>query len=275
MTSYYNKTRTSKSIPRKLVKERKLHLVPIYYLLRTSRLAQEGIENSGSYYFADHIYAGQPAGRYLIGRVLDTMLLKLPAARSFRYRYLYAKEEIRRHIDVSATKDLQILAVPSGLARELFEVSDELRQQKHPAADSVTWHGIDLDQDLIRRQTAKAAEGRHRMYFHHGDAFHRDSYPGQSDMIISLGFSEFLSDQQVVDFYHLVYVRLKTGGVFYTSATERHRLSDYLMRNFAELKTNYRTAADLSALALAAGFKRHKTYLDPVGLQSMLVAVKE
>ena len=53
MSALHNRTRTSASIPRKLLREGKLHLLPVYALMRTSDLAREGIENSGSYRFAD------------------------------------------------------------------------------------------------------------------------------------------------------------------------------------------------------------------------------
>ena len=45
MTRLHNRTRTSESIPRKLLRQGKLHLLPIYALMRTSDLAREGIEN--------------------------------------------------------------------------------------------------------------------------------------------------------------------------------------------------------------------------------------
>ena len=59
MSALHNRTCTSASIPRKLLREGKLHLLPVYALMRTSDLAREGIENSGSYRFADHVYRNE------------------------------------------------------------------------------------------------------------------------------------------------------------------------------------------------------------------------
>ena len=42
-----NFTRRSPSIPRKLLRSGAVHLLPLYYLLRLSDLAREGIERSG------------------------------------------------------------------------------------------------------------------------------------------------------------------------------------------------------------------------------------
>src|SRR5687767_8662702 len=84
-----NRTRTSSSISKRLLREGKLHLLPLYGLARTSDLAREGIENSGSYRFADHVYCARPSGRYLVGKLLDCVLLAMRGARSMRSRFLH------------------------------------------------------------------------------------------------------------------------------------------------------------------------------------------
>src|SRR6476661_8845668 len=94
-----NRTRRSESIPRRLVSEGKFHLLPVYALLTTSDLAREGIRNSGSFRFADHIYRNEPSGRYGVGRVLDRVLLGLRGARSLRSRFLHSRVEILRSLD--------------------------------------------------------------------------------------------------------------------------------------------------------------------------------
>src|SRR5688572_9421882 len=107
-----NLTRRSHSIPRRLVREGALHLVPVYYALRLSDLAREGIEHSGSYRFADHIYCGTPSGRTVVGRWLDARLLALPAAQAFRRRYEHAQRAVRRALEArpTATQPLRVIA---------------------------------------------------------------------------------------------------------------------------------------------------------------------
>src|SRR5712671_2264200 len=90
-----NATRRSRSIPRKLFRQRAFHLVPLYYLMSLSDLGREGIEHSGSFRFADHIYRGTPSGRTLLGRWIDACLLALPAAQAFRRRYEQAQHVLR------------------------------------------------------------------------------------------------------------------------------------------------------------------------------------
>ena len=58
-----NFTRTSPDLIANYLKSGRWHLIPLYWMLRQSDLAREGIERSGSYLFADHLYANVPSGR--------------------------------------------------------------------------------------------------------------------------------------------------------------------------------------------------------------------
>jgi hypothetical protein len=87
MAEFHNRTRRSSSITGKLLRRGRVLELPIYWLLRTSDLAREGFENSGSYRFADHIYRDQPSGVYGIGRWLDKRILRMRAVESFRSRF--------------------------------------------------------------------------------------------------------------------------------------------------------------------------------------------
>src|SRR4029077_18006626 len=98
VSTFHNRTRRTASIPRRLVREGQLHLLPVYYLGLNTALGRAAIKNCGSYEFADHIYGNRPAGKFLVGCLLDALFLILKSARSFRSRYLYARSEIQRLI---------------------------------------------------------------------------------------------------------------------------------------------------------------------------------
>lgn len=276
MNKFYNRTRVSKSIPLKLLLEGKPYLIPLYYLMLTSELANEGIRNSGSYKFADHIYRRRPKGKFIIGYLLDAILLNLKSAKSFRSRYLYSKEEIHRKINEHSfvEEHLNILAVPSGLARELFEVADELKNNNHPHYQKIKFHGIDLDKSLVTYLNKRSRQSKHNINFFLGDALSEDHYPkNQSyDIIISMGLTEFLNDDDTVKFYALAKRKLKKSGRLVTSGMIPHRLSDYLLRNIGELHTYYRSKEQLEVLAKQAGFENIKMYQDTHKLQTMLIA---
>src|SRR5271169_1353560 len=102
----HSRTRSSSSIPAKLWQQGRWLEIPLYHLLKQSDLAREGLENSGSYRFADHIYRNSPSGKGLVGAALDRALMTLPAVRSFRNRYLAARDELADFLiqDASSTE---------------------------------------------------------------------------------------------------------------------------------------------------------------------------
>ncbi len=276
-----NRTRRSVSIPRRLVAEGKYHLLPVYALLTTSDLAREGIRNSGSFRFADHIYRNEPSGRYGFGRMLDRLLLKLRGARSMRSRFFHSRREILRAVGVDgrlvgltkASTEMVVMSVPCGIARDLFEVAETLWMIEPAQYRRVKFLGIDIDPaalDLSRDLT----RGHSFFDFRCADALAPQSLPEGVDIIVSLGFGEFLSDDVLLDFYRRCHASLRGGGRFITSAMNRDRISDYLARELAELHTHYRSTEQLTELLQSAGFADIRTTRDQVGLQTLAVAEK-
>lgn len=281
MTRLHNRTRTSESIPRKLLRQGKLHLLPVYALMRTSDLAREGIENSGSYRFADHVYRNQPSGRFGIGRVLDAVLLRMRAARSMRNRFQHTQREIlvaaralaaRSAADpVTVTAPFRVLSIPSGIARDLILAAQALERELPEVYARSTFFGVDLDPAPvdISRNLARADD---HYRFTCGDALDPASFPSELDVIVSTGLGEFLSDDLLVQFYRNCHDRLRPGGTFVTSSMQRDRVADYLMRQLAELHTHYRRGDEIIRWLHAAGFYEVSARQDDVGLQTLVVA---
>lgn len=270
-----NRTRMSKSIPRRLILEGKLHLLPVYALLRTSDLAREGIENSGSFRFADHIYRGEASGRYGIGVLLDAVLLRLRGARSMRSRFFHSQHEVMsaltRHNGVD--REHTVVSVPSGISRDLFHVAESLRSEEPEIYDRTRFVGIDIDPTPL--EISRELTRDHRNFtFVEADALQPQALPRNVDVIVSLGLGEFLSNEALRGLYASFHAALRPGGIFVTSAMSRDRISDYLARELAELHTHYRSADDIRALLKAAGFEWVRTRKDEVGLQTLAVAGK-
>ncbi|HYO45870.1 MAG TPA: class I SAM-dependent methyltransferase family protein [Gemmatimonadota bacterium] len=268
----FNRTRTSPSIPRRLLREGKVHLLPLYALLRTSDLAREGIENSGSYRFADHVYRGRAGGRLGVGKLLDGALLRMRGARSMRNRFFHARAEILaaafRH---PAGWPFRVLSVPCGIARELIEAAEILRAADPSLYARASFFGIDLDPRPLELSRALAA-GKPGFRFLRADALDAAAYPPELDLILSAGLGEFLGDEQLVRFYAVCRAALREGGSLVTSATRRDSVSDYLMRELAELSAHYREPGEIVRLLRRAGFHDISARLDDVGLQTLLVA---
>ena len=273
MAEFYNRTRRSQSIPLALLKRGHIAGLPLYYLLQGSDLAREAFENSGSYLFADHIYRNVASGRNALGRWVDARLLAMPAVRSFRNRFLASRDELARFLCQRSGAEISILSVPCGIPRDLVEGAAIARQR---GADlcKATFHGVDLDPDVLRKAVCFAEEsGLKGFRIHEGDALFRSSYPAATDFISSTGLAEFLDDEKLGILYSRVFETLRPGGVFLSSGMQRRLISEYLLK-IAELRVNYRNAERLAELARAAGFPEVSAGYDDLGIQSILVARK-
>lgn len=272
----HNRTRQSASIPLALLRRGRVLDIPLYYLLRLSDLAREGLERSGSHRFADHIYRNEPSGRGAVGRWLDARLLGLPAARSFRSRYLAARDEVAafvlERLKHSGTAPVRVLSVPCGIPRELIDAADVVRRQYGELPACIEFHGIDLDPDVLAEACAFArGHGVHNFRAHHGDALARSTYPESVHCITCTGLAEFLDDEELTRLYRVCFAALEPGGLFITSGMQRRRLSDYMLR-LAEVRTHYRGPEDLARLARQLPFRDVRLRGDEVGLQTILTA---
>ena len=280
MSPLHNRTRTSESIPRRLLHEGKLHLLPVYALMRTSDLAREGIENSGSYRFADHVYRNEASGRFGIGRALDAVLLRMRGARSMRNRFHHSQNEIlaaaRAFAGRTATADtsFRVLSIPCGIARDLALVATRIRRELPDVYARSTFFGVDLDPVPLELSRELAPSSDH-FIFTRGDALDANAFPSDLDVIVSTGLGEFLDDKLLVQFYGHCHERLRVGGVFVTSGMQADRVADYLMRQLAELHAHYRRGDELIRWLHTVGFHEISTRRDDVGLQTLVVARKQ
>ncbi|CAM3108476.1 class I SAM-dependent methyltransferase family protein [Rariglobus hedericola] len=272
-----NRTRRAGSLPRKFVREGAFHWLPIYAIARLSDLAREGIEHSGSYRFADHIYRNVPSGRTALGRWIDARFLASAASRAFRLRNDEASRALEAACDCDTTTDrtVRMLAVPCGLPRDL----NSLVKRRPDVASKIDYHGLDIDPNLLGlagQFIAPSAAAGAKCTFHEGNALNRTDYPRNDfDVIVSTGLGEFLDDAQLALFYRNIHASLIPGGRFFTSATRREARTEAFLKAF-ELDTNYRTQPDLErALAsVEQPWSRLEFTTDETGLQTFVIATK-
>lgn len=272
-----NRTRRSRSIPRKLLREGNIHLLPVYYLINLSDLGREGIQNSGSYRFADHIYKSEPSGHTALGRQIDAWLLAMPATQAFRRRYKNAQAEIRRALEAfpREARPLRILCIPCGIPRDLTELAEGLKRDDPELLDRIEYHGMDLDPELLevaREFTRNCPVPS--IHYQMGNALLRQDYPpGNFHIVVSTGLGEFLDSREIRHFYRNIYDVLAPGGTFYTSATRKEKRSDVLLSAF-ELITQYRTTRDLEEIFRELPWSRLTLVQDDTGHQTFVVGVK-
>jgi SAM-dependent methyltransferase len=272
-----NFTRRSRSIPRKLLRQGALHLIPLYYLVNLSDLGREGIEHSGSFRFADHIYRGTPSGRTALGRWIDARLLAMPAAQAFRRRSEHAQGVVRLALESlpARTHPLRVLGVPCGIPRDMINLSRGLRSENPALLSRIEYHGVDIDHRALAVASRLTAPcGLASAHYHLGDALNPDDYPRlKFHVVISTGLGEFLRDDELAAFYARVYDVLEPGATFYTSATARDWRSEVFLQ-MAELVTIYRDHGELERILRGLPWRRLVLSRDPSGLQTFVTAVK-
>jgi SAM-dependent methyltransferase len=274
MPEFHNRTRRSSSIGKKLLRSGRVLELPLYWLLRTSNLAHEGFENSGSYRFADHIYKNQASGRYGIGSLLDAQLLRMRAVQAFRARFFRARDELCAFLKqrTQGAELVDVLSVPCGIPRELVEAAKKFSAEGGTLAN-VRFHAVDLDREVLQNGVAFAADSNVALTPHQGDALDVATYQGTFHFVTSTGFGEFLDDAMLMQFYSIVLQVLRPGGVFVTSSMRRTPIAGYLL-DLAELCVHYRTADQIAAIARAAGFADVATSNDESSIQAFLKAAK-
>ena len=273
-----NRTRRARSLVRKLLREGRLHWLPVYYLAMLSDMAREGMLNSGSYRFADHIYRMEPSGRTAFGRWIDERFLHLPATKAFHLRYKYAQTAVRAALESfpATTQPLRWLAIPCGLPRDHTELAATLAQENPALLARMEYYGMDIDPELLQlAERFTARSGIPRRTFVQGNALLADNYPavGGFHAIVSTGLGEFLKTPELEVFYRNVHAALAPGGTFYTSATRYEKRSEAFLQAF-ELITQYRTTEDLEKILGQLPWTRLKLTQDSSGLQTFVVAVK-
>jgi SAM-dependent methyltransferase len=274
-----NFTRRTPDLAGKFRRERRYGTLALYHFLRLSDLGREGIELSGSFRFADHLYANRASGRGPLGWLLDRVLLSLPAARAMRQRCTAATAEMSRafagHRVAGRPGPFRILTVPCGLPRDVRDFVALLEAREPGAAARIEYTGLDLDADAIgAAQSFLAGSAVRRPHFVHADALEESSYAVASfDFIASTGLGEFLDDEQVGRLYANVYRALAPGGTFFTSALAREPRSDTLLRAF-EFDAHYRTGAEIERLLDRQEWSSVRCTRDDVGLGSLVRASK-
>ncbi len=273
----HNRTRRARSITRKLLRAGQLHLLPAYYVAMLSDLGREGIINSGSYRFADHIYRMEPSGRGALGRWIDKKFLHMPAPLAFHLRYKRAQTAMRAALESfpSSENPLRVLALPCGLPRDLTELAATLARENPALLARLEYHGMDIDPELLKLAEAFTADCRvPRRIFHQGNALLAADYPPAGfHGIVSTGLGEFLKTPELELFYRNIHAILLPGGTFYTSATRYEKRSEVFLRAF-DLITQYRTTEDLESIFSRLPWKRLTLTQDNSGLQTFVVAVK-
>lgn len=201
----------------------------------------------GSAVVMERIYGNVPAGRTALGRVIDRAVHISPGTRAVRHRALLVAE------CASALAPRTLLSVPSGTAPDAAIIG----------APETTL----LDPDPEARRLAQLACPEATVL----DGTLERAPAGPFDVILYVGLSEYLADNEVVAHLEHLRARLPPDGALVTATTVEHP-DRARMASWLGWSTRVRTPDALTALLDAAGYHVESRRADPLGIQWVLVA---
>ncbi len=210
-----SRTRRIESIPLHLLKQGKIHLLPVYYMARLSRLGSELVCNQGSAEYQDLVYLNQPQGKLVIGKIFDRYLLNFPTARGCRSRLAATQETLEQLVAAHNAKNVVILDLGCGYARGLIALTESINDRKN---GKVSVYGMDLNGTAIRTASARAKEkGLTNMAFASGDALNPGDYPVRAaDIVVLNGLAQYLPREERMLLYRNVHAILNENGFLLT-----------------------------------------------------------
>jgi hypothetical protein len=268
-------TRSRRSIPLQLVRQGRIDHLLIYGLMMSSDTGREAITSNGSYRWADHIYVGKPSGRFVIGRYIDRYLLGSRGGRGMRNRFRWVQANVEREVKQRlGAAPVRVLSVPCGMGRDVME--PVVRALAGTPGDRVELYGLDLDANAVRDAKALARS----MYLDDSrircaDAMKPEVYPaGPFDLIVNIGFVNYLNDTEVQWTYRHLLGLLKPGGALLTHSTVLPPKSIRFILDLSDFKGFYRGVEDLRGLTQGLPIADFHGEVEPLGIDSLLRIIK-
>lgn len=196
-------------------------------LMLTSRLGRQSVlgEASTGYNF-DHMYENKAEGSYLIGGVIDKILLSLPAVQATRNRRANVVKilanEIQNHkVEEKTTK---IIDIACGTGRYLTDVLTSFSSEK------IEIVGVDYDRKSLalgERLSKKYGATESNIRFVKGNIFRLkllkrfgSGIHWKPNIVISSGLTVYIDDDKVKDMLRQVYDGLDENGLFIFDSQE-------------------------------------------------------
>src|SRR3989338_4409896 len=235
-------------------------------ILLMSKLGRQSVlgEASTGYNF-DHMYTNKPAGYLGIGRIVDYILLHLPAVKATRARKKNIVANLTDEIAQrkKAGKVTRVMDVACGAGRYLAELDAKFKES------DIEIIGIDYDSKslMLGGTIAKSYNiSEKSMRFLKGNIFRLEHLKRLGakiewcpDIIIASGLVEYLDDNVVRDVFGQIYEALEESGLF-LFVSQQNNTSRKLMEKEGTTKDgpwilHYRQPSVLCDWLREAGFE--------------------
>ncbi len=210
---------------------------------------------AGDYQTIEMIYKNSPAGVGRVGRLLDSSMLNIAAAKAIRNRRHLLAGEILSAFGAAA-KEFHVASLACGPAREIFDVFERAddRGRLHVSC-------IDVDREALAHVDARSRELKlgDRVRTFHANLIHLATgrqeldLPPQ-DLIYSAGLTDYFSDELAVTLIDWIHDRLRPGGRVLLGNFHPRNPSRGLMDHVLDWRLTYRDEAAMNQLFLASKF---------------------
>lgn len=241
---------------------------PIIFSSRLGRKSMFGYADSGINF--DHIYTNEAKGYTKFGKIIDRVLLNLPAAKATRYRKEKIIKILREEIDknTSLNKKTRIVDIASGPARYLVElITDDIKDSVEALCLDVDVHSLDYGKNI--------AGGRPILYkksnvlkigAHHKRLSEKRNW--QPNVVVSSGLYEYLDDESVISSLKIIKNYLGKDGLllFITQRDSPNRKlieKVGITKSGKEWKLFYREPKLIEAWLKETGYKDISVEIDP------------
>jgi alpha-beta hydrolase superfamily lysophospholipase len=251
-------------------------------LLKQSFIGRRGLlgrSDSGATF--EYIYSAHPEGRGKIGRWIDAVLLKLPAAEASRLRKDLIRDFLKReiHQNMADGRLTKIVDLASGAARYLTEAIG-FNEAPHVQA-------LCLDRDRESISLGRKIAGQKPLRFVRMDIFKTarlehiaEKARWTPNVVIASGLIYYLPDVEVKKLFSRVYRWLEFGGLFVVTNMIKNPNKDLIGHLFVQQDGNAwiplaRSPHLVRTWLDEIGFENIKIANEPVGMYSIFAARKE
>jgi len=185
-------------------------------MLFSSRLGRKsimGYADSGINF--DHIYRNQTKGYTRFGRLVDRVLLNLPAAKATRHRKDRIISLLRNEVykNISQEKQTKIVDLASGPSRYIVELlSEDLKKDVEVLCLDADRHVLDYgkrlakDRPILYKKSNVLRIGKHYKSFIEKKGW-------RPNIVVVSGFYEYLDDETVKTSLRMIKDSLDVGGL--------------------------------------------------------------
>jgi extracellular factor (EF) 3-hydroxypalmitic acid methyl ester biosynthesis protein len=228
----------------------KAELLPFIQLSETgNRYYAKPRGYAGDYQTLEMIYANAPAGVGRVGRLIDSCMLNLAAAKAIRNRRHLLAAEMQSSF-MAAAKEFHVASLGCGPAREVFDVYERAddRGRLHVAC-------VDIDREALGYVEARCREHglADRVGTLHANLIYlatgkQELDLAPQDLIYSAGLLDSLSDELALTLIDWIYDKLRPGGRAMLANFHPRNPSRGLMDHVLDWRLTHRDEAQMSAL---------------------------